>query len=130
MCAGAAASACARARARARWQAGIGERVQGRRVGVAGLGGVGVASRLRCAGGERGKERRRGRKRKMENRKENGKKEKEKERGRKREKRRDASAPIAASGRAWPTSGRAARDGTTARKKWEGMVGGKEMTER
>jgi len=70
----------------------------------------------------------------MEKRKENGKKEKEKEkekeRGRKREKGRDASAPIAASGRAWPTGGRVARDGMAVRKKREGTVGGKEMTER
>ena len=105
------------------WAEVQGRRVGRRRSGVAGLGGVGAASRPRCAGGERGKERRRGRKKKMEKRK----KEKEKERGRKREGR-DASAPTAASGRAWPIGGRAARDETAVRKKREGTVGGKEMT--
>ena len=48
------------------------------------------------------------------------KKEKEKEKGEgKKRKRGDASAPTAAIGRAWPTGGRAARDGTAARKERE-----------
>ena len=58
----------------------------------------------------------------MEKRKENGKKGKKRIEG-KREKGRNASAPTAASGRAWPTVGRAARDGTAARKKRKGLVG-------
>jgi len=48
------------------------------------------------------------------------KREKEKEKGEgKKRKRGDASAPTAAIGRAWPTGGRAARDGTPARKERE-----------
>ena len=47
---------------------------------------------------------------------------KEKERKRERE---IAPAPIAASGRAWPTGSRAARDETSVRKKRVGMVGRK-----
>ena len=48
------------------------------------------------------------------------KREKDKEKGEgKKRKRGDASAPTEAIGRTWPTGGRAARDGTAARKERE-----------
>ena len=59
---------------------------------MAGLGGVGAASRPRCAGGERGKERRRGRKKKNgeEKRKwEKGKRKRKRKREREKERERE-----------------------------------------
>jgi hypothetical protein len=46
-----------------------------------------------------------------------GKRKKKKKKRRGKKKKGDASAPIAAIGRVWPTGGRAARDWTAARKK-------------
>ena len=64
-----------------------------------------------------------GGRRKEKEKKENGKRKRKKRKGER--EREIAPAPIAASGRAWPTGSRAARDETAARKKREGMVGGK-----
>jgi hypothetical protein len=66
-------------------------------------------------GKEEGKEKKNGEK-KMGKREKNKKK---KRREGEREKGRVASAPTVASGRVWPTGGRAVRDGTVARKKRE-----------
>jgi len=91
-----------------------GRRAAGRlqRGGGAGLVGVGRRSGAERGGGRKGK-----RKRKW--RKENEKREKEKEKGEgKKRKRGDVSASSAAIGRAWPTGGRAARDGTAARENY------------
>ena len=98
------------------------------RVGARGAGGGGG---VRGAGAER--QRREGKgpvglrgrgERKKERGKENGKMGKKRKRkgGERERKRRDASATTAANGRAWPTGGRSARDGTAARKKRESEV--------
>jgi len=80
--------------------------------------------RDRAQGGRRRREEG-GEKWKKEKKKKKRRKREKKEKERKREKERDAPAPIAASGRTWPTGSRAARDEMAARKKREGTGGGK-----
>ena len=96
---------------------------RGRRAGVRreGCSGVGEQGWSGSGGSREQREEEGGREKEKGNgEKKMRKREKEKEKGEgKKRKRGDASAPTAAIGRAWPTGGRAARDGTPARKERE-----------
>jgi len=82
-------------------------------VGEQGWSGSGGAREQREEEGGREKEKGNGEKKMRKEKK------KRKRGGEKEKKRGDVSAPTAAIGRAWPTGGRAARDGTAARKERE-----------